>query len=369
MTVAAQEKSPSRLDSIVYYGSRGKLYTMVYEYQENQIIQKKLGSGYAGSYINIPDREEAVIFRYDDNGTLLEEDAGPIICYFGSCTGGRKVYSYNDDGTLWSIVCLSKDRDSQKWKLTSRYSDYSIPFDSWQEFLGGGIMFSYNDQKELIEEKIVSWDKDSYTWIEVGTVEHFYDTGNCIESSCYTADYESDWRKIRDFDKYGNCTREITSKSYSRLELAHREFHYDESGTYLKKTIEYNPEGQAVYENIYSYFENGDLKERTEYDLNSLMPVNFDLYYYSKPVSASIQNHLSQKIGIFPNPFRHLLNIKTGSEQSCEARIIDLKGKLILSFESLGPTHQLDLSSFEPGVYFITIRSKDFVETRKIMKL
>ena len=31
--------------------------------------------------------------------------------------------------------------------------------------------------------------------------------------------------------------------------------------------------------------------------------------------------------------------------------------------------YQLDLSSFRKGVYFITIRSKDFVTTRKIVKL
>jgi len=34
-----------------------------------------------------------------------------------------------------------------------------------------------------------------------------------------------------------------------------------------------------------------------------------------------------------------------------------------------GPTLQLDLSSLQKGIYFITIRSKDFLTTRKIVKL
>jgi hypothetical protein len=34
-----------------------------------------------------------------------------------------------------------------------------------------------------------------------------------------------------------------------------------------------------------------------------------------------------------------------------------------------GPSHHLDLSSFQKGVYLITIRSKDFVTKRKIIKL
>ena len=34
-----------------------------------------------------------------------------------------------------------------------------------------------------------------------------------------------------------------------------------------------------------------------------------------------------------------------------------------------GTTHQLDLSSFRSGVYFLTIRSRGFVTTRKMIKL
>ena len=49
--------------------------------------------------------------------------------------------------------------------------------------------------------------------------------------------------------------------------------------------------------------------------------------------------------------------------------ITSLNGQLLLSQELKGPTHYLDLSSFQKGVYFITIRSKDFVTTRKIVKL
>ncbi len=37
--------------------------------------------------------------------------------------------------------------------------------------------------------------------------------------------------------------------------------------------------------------------------------------------------------------------------------------------EMEGTSHQIDLSTFQKGVYFITIRSKDFATTRKIIKL
>ena len=49
--------------------------------------------------------------------------------------------------------------------------------------------------------------------------------------------------------------------------------------------------------------------------------------------------------------------------------ITSTNGQLIYNGEMEGTTHQLDLSSFHKGVYLITIRSEDFVTTKKIVKL
>jgi len=50
-------------------------------------------------------------------------------------------------------------------------------------------------------------------------------------------------------------------------------------------------------------------------------------------------------------------------------KITSSKGQLISIHEMDDTTLQLDLSSFQKGVYIITIRSKDFLTTRKIIKL
>ena len=49
--------------------------------------------------------------------------------------------------------------------------------------------------------------------------------------------------------------------------------------------------------------------------------------------------------------------------------ITELVRQQLLNAKLEGATHHLDLSSFQKGVYFITIRSKDFVTTKKIIKL
>jgi hypothetical protein len=49
--------------------------------------------------------------------------------------------------------------------------------------------------------------------------------------------------------------------------------------------------------------------------------------------------------------------------------ITSSRGQLIARKTMNGTTMQLDLSSFRNGIYFITVRSKDFVTTKKIVKL
>ena len=72
---------------------------------------------------------------------------------------------------------------------------------------------------------------------------------------------------------------------------------------------------------------------------------------------------------IYPNPTTSLLTIETESPDHYSINITTLNGQQILSGEMKGTTRQLDLSSFQSGIYFITIRSKDFVATKKIVKL
>ncbi|MGW8145238.1 MAG: T9SS type A sorting domain-containing protein, partial [Anaerolineales bacterium] len=75
------------------------------------------------------------------------------------------------------------------------------------------------------------------------------------------------------------------------------------------------------------------------------------------------------RTSIYPNPAFSLLTVEINAPDLYEVEITNLNGKLIQVGEFIGATHQIDLSSFQKGVYFITIRSKDFVTTRKIVKL
>lgn len=85
-------------------------------------------------------------------------------------------------------------------------------------------------------------------------------------------------------------------------------------------------------------------------------------------ISGVVKESCQQKVAIYPNPINTLLIIETDMPGLYHIHITSLNGRLLVSEKMEGTTHQIDLSSFRKGVYFITIKSKDFVTTRKIIK-
>ena len=84
---------------------------------------------------------------------------------------------------------------------------------------------------------------------------------------------------------------------------------------------------------------------------------------------ARIDDVYGSGISVFPNPTHNILIIESGISDLGNIEITSLNGQLIRNEEMEGASYQLDLSSLGSGVYFITIRSNDFVTTRKIIKL
>ena len=91
-------------------------------------------------------------------------------------------------------------------------------------------------------------------------------------------------------------------------------------------------------------------------------PVAFNI------IIGGIENKLCEQFRIFPNPVQNLLSIETNGNTRWSVELTSLKGQVLYTCDVEADIYQLDLSSYPKGVYFITIRSKDFVTTRKIIK-
>jgi C1A family cysteine protease len=90
--------------------------------------------------------------------------------------------------------------------------------------------------------------------------------------------------------------------------------------------------------------------------------------YFTTECTNAIEESSLNRTFIYPNPVNDLLSIETSEPGHHSIEILSLKGQLIYRNKMEGPTHQIDFSSFLKGVYLITVRSKDFVKTEKIIK-
>ena len=85
--------------------------------------------------------------------------------------------------------------------------------------------------------------------------------------------------------------------------------------------------------------------------------------------ATGMEAFLHSEISIYPNPVYEFIIIHSEQPEHLSVEITSPNGQLISSIEMDGTILQLDLSSFRKGIYFFTIRSKDFLTTRKIVKL
>jgi hypothetical protein len=89
----------------------------------------------------------------------------------------------------------------------------------------------------------------------------------------------------------------------------------------------------------------------------------------SKTTDNRMESEENQDISIFPNPANTFLTVDTAEPGTYHIEITSMNGRTILTRKIEGPTHLIDLSSFQSGMYAITIRSDDLLCTRKIIRI
>jgi len=85
--------------------------------------------------------------------------------------------------------------------------------------------------------------------------------------------------------------------------------------------------------------------------------------------SSGVKDASDFGIHIYPNPANNLLTIQKDNTEPFSFEITSLNGQLIQSGTYAGQSQQIDISSFQSGVYIINIRSEDHSITQKFTKL
>jgi hypothetical protein len=108
--------------------------------------------------------------------------------------------------------------------------------------------------------------------------------------------------------------------------------------------------------------------EGVEIDTTGSPNVCFETDCNSTCSTTGINTNSPTGLSIYPNPTNNILTIETNRSGKHTVEIASLNGQLLFTDKIEGPSHQIDLSSFEKGLYFITVRSRDYVRTEKIIK-
>jgi len=123
---------------------------------------------------------------------------------------------------------------------------------------------------------------------------------------------------------------------------------------------------------------NGENLERGDYYADIILdwynPISWRGYipiqlHVMDTVQTIIRDPDISHLRIYPNPATDVVNIQNTMPGGYAIEIISLNGSIIQNITASESHHQIDFSSFQKGVYLITIRSVDFVTTRKIIKL
>ena len=92
-------------------------------------------------------------------------------------------------------------------------------------------------------------------------------------------------------------------------------------------------------------------------------------YFNAECSTAGNEPHNEGRISIYPNPTHGSFHMEAVKTAAYSIEISTPNGQLLHSTEFEGSSWQIDLSSFKNGVYFITIRSNDFLTTQRVIKL
>ncbi len=83
---------------------------------------------------------------------------------------------------------------------------------------------------------------------------------------------------------------------------------------------------------------------------------------------SGIESNTQSGLSIYPNPTKNVLNIELENREQTFIEITSLNGQFIYRTILRGTSHQSGLAALPKGVYFLTIRSKHFLRTEKIIK-
>ena len=81
--------------------------------------------------------------------------------------------------------------------------------------------------------------------------------------------------------------------------------------------------------------------------------------------TAGVANFASSSVKMYPNPANGTINFSTASNAILQVAVYDMLGKQVLRSDRV--KSQLDISSLQPGMYFVNMTQGTKITTKKLV--
>jgi hypothetical protein len=137
------------------------------------------------------------------------------------------------------------------------------------------------------------------------------------------------------------------------------------------KTVTTNEEGSAIFSNV-------DARKKYEYSLEAssyiaiqdsiFLEIDTVIHLMLEPIT-SVSELTSTDFTIYPNPFNDELFIQTNANREYSVELATITGRTIYQSKIDGNFHYIYLRELSSGIYFVRMKSNNFVSVRKVIKM
>jgi hypothetical protein len=89
-----------------------------------------------------------------------------------------------------------------------------------------------------------------------------------------------------------------------------------------------------------------------------------NLFFWNTP-TASVEDFATNSVKMYPNPAKGVVNFTSASNADLDVAVYDLLGKEVLRANAV--QSQLNISSLNPGMYFVNMTQGTTVSTKKLV--
>lgn len=153
----------------------------------------------------------------------------------------------------------------------------------------------------------------------------------------------------------------------------------DNSGTVANQTLIFNgstvttnEEGSVVIRNVaarkkYQY----SIEDSLHKAIQDSIYIELDtvIYIMLEQINTYAENLASSDFDIYPNPFDKELTIQTKGNREYSVELATITGRIIYQAKIEGNFHRINLRELSNGLYFVRMKSDNFISIRKVIKI